>query len=45
MTNERAKSRTHATAPHYRRIQRDHDRRQRRLEKLERKRTARCAPS
>jgi hypothetical protein len=45
MTNERAKSRTHATAPSYRRTRRDYERHQRRLAKLARKRTAPCAPS
>jgi hypothetical protein len=46
MTNERAKSRTHATAPSYRRHRRDWERHWRRLAKLERKRSATpCAPS
>ena len=45
MTNERAKSRTHATAPSYRRTRRQFERQQRRLAKLARKRQAPCAPS
>jgi hypothetical protein len=45
MTNERAKSRTHATAPRYQRTRRQFERHQRRLAKLTRKRTAPCAPS
>jgi hypothetical protein len=45
MTQERAKSRTHATAPSYRRTRRGYERHQRRLAKLARKRTPPCAPS
>jgi hypothetical protein len=45
MTHERAKSRTHATAPSYRRSQRDYLKHQQRLTKLERLRQRRCARS
>jgi len=44
MSHERAKSRTHATAPSYRREQRNYIRHHRRIDKLERLRQRRCAP-
>jgi len=40
MTHERAKSRTHATAPNYRRTRRAYERHLRRLAKLLRNRAA-----
>ena len=45
MSHERAKSRTHATAPSYRRSQRDYTRHHRRIAKLERLRQRRCERS
>jgi hypothetical protein len=45
MSHERAKSRTHATAPSYRRIQRAFNQHQLRIAKLESLRSRRCAPS
>jgi len=45
MTHQRAKSRTHATAPSYRRSQRDYIRHSRRVAKLERLRHRRCERS
>ena len=41
----RAKATLHATAPHYARARRDFLKRQQRLDKLERLRLRRCAPS